>query len=202
MLRLDHIAIACTDLEQGVAEVEARLGVPLQKGGMHAHFGTHNALLGLADGLYLEVIAINPDVVPLQTPRWFDLDRFDGKTRLHNWICAADDMPFALEQIPFDLGDPVSLTRGDLRWQMAVPNTGILPFDNMCPAVIEWAGRAHPAQDLKKQGCSLSSLYVTHPQADALQVGLGMDDPRVQFRTGAVPSLHATIETPNGSRSL
>jgi len=37
------------------------LGVPFQPGGRHDVFGTHNALLGLADGLYIEAIAIAID---------------------------------------------------------------------------------------------------------------------------------------------
>jgi hypothetical protein len=33
MLTLDHIAVACTDLAEGTAWVEDRLGVSLQQGG-------------------------------------------------------------------------------------------------------------------------------------------------------------------------
>ena len=61
MLTLDHIAVACTDLAEGTAWAEERLGVKMQTGGKHARYGTHNTLLGLADGLYFEVIAIDPD---------------------------------------------------------------------------------------------------------------------------------------------
>ena len=40
---------------------ESGLGVSLQQGGEHAVFHTHNRLLGLEDGLYLEAIAVNPE---------------------------------------------------------------------------------------------------------------------------------------------
>ena len=78
MLQLDHLAVAARDLDEGRAVVEAALGVTLQRGGRHARFGTHNLLLGLEDGLYLEVIAIDPDAPGPDEARWFDLDRFDA----------------------------------------------------------------------------------------------------------------------------
>ncbi len=59
-LKLDHLAVACANLDEGVDWVEEQLGVPLQPGGQHARYGTHNKLLGLGDGLYFEVIAIDP----------------------------------------------------------------------------------------------------------------------------------------------
>ena len=60
-MRLDHLAVAAESLGVGRAVVEDQLGLRLQDGGRHAHFGTHNLLLGLEDGLYLEVIAVDPD---------------------------------------------------------------------------------------------------------------------------------------------
>ncbi|WP_375255113.1 VOC family protein [Yoonia sp.] len=78
MLILDHLAVAGTSLEEGTASVEDRPGVPLQVGGKHRRFGTHNTLLGLADGVYLEVIAKDPDAVPEAGRGWFGLDQFTG----------------------------------------------------------------------------------------------------------------------------
>ncbi|NDV63644.1 VOC family protein, partial [Puniceicoccales bacterium CK1056] len=68
-------AIAGETLAEAQKHVEQNLGVALQPGGTHDVFATHNALLGLEDGLYLEAIATNPDAAQPQRPRWFDLDR-------------------------------------------------------------------------------------------------------------------------------
>ncbi len=202
MLELDHLAVAAETLEDGREAVETALGVPLQPGGQHAHFGTHNLLLGLEDGLYLEVISIDPGAPRPGYPRWFDLDRFEGWARLNNWICRTSDMSNFIAHAP-EAGIPVALQRGDLRWQMAVPPDGRLPYDNAFPAVIEWQTPHHPAARLAPSGCRLRRLVVSHPEAAALAGDLGkvFHDLRVVFEPGA-PAMRAEFDTPFGSRVL
>ena len=200
MLELDHFAVAGATLEDATAHVEEALGVPLQPGGEHKVYGTHNRLLGLADGLYLEAIAIDPDASPERSPRWFDLDQFTGKPRITNWICRSDDLSQTLADLSVDAGTPVALTRGDLSWQMAVPATGVLPFDNIFPALMQWHG-PHPAPRLTQQGCRLQRLVVAHPEADALQKILNLQDTCVIFEPGTA-GVRAEIETPHGLRVL
>ncbi|WP_434619592.1 VOC family protein [Tabrizicola sp. M-4] len=202
MLTLDHLAISCTDLAEGTAAVEAALGLPLSPGGQHPHMATHNRLLSLGPDLYLEVIAADPSQPRPAWPRWFDLDRFTGPPRLTNWICRTDDLDRELTHAPPGTGTPVALQRGDFRWRMAVPETGILPFDNRFPALIEWEGRAHPAPRLLDLGARLTALHITHPDADALRTALSrLKDHRVTVEQGA-PALRATIATPQGERLL
>ena len=54
--RIDHIVIGVQDLDQAVADFET-LGFTVVPGGTHTGGETHNALIGLADGTYLELIA-------------------------------------------------------------------------------------------------------------------------------------------------
>ena len=203
MLRLDHLAVACTALAEGVAAVEAALGVPLAPGGEHATMGTHNRLLSLGPQEYLEVIAINPAAPPPGRPRWFDLDRFDGPPRLTNWVAACEDMGAALAMAPEGTGVPMDLQRGDFRWTMAVPDDGRLPFDGCFPALIRWQGAAHPAPRLPDHGIRLTGLTLRHPLADALRAALGAltRDPRLTVEPGPV-ALHARFCTPQGDREL
>lgn len=207
MMQFDHIAIAGATLAEATAYVEDALGVSMQAGGEHAVFHTHNTLLGLADGLYLEAIAINPDAPVPDRARWFDLDRFSGPARLTNWICRCDDMDALLAQMPAlapdGAGRPVDLQRGDLRWRMAVPDSGVLPFDNCWPALIQWQTSQHPAQRLAASGVRLMRLIVTHPRADDLRAALApmLDDARVVFDAGPA-ALHAEFDTPHGPRTL
>ncbi len=199
MLKLDHIAIAAETLEAGRAHVEQTLGVPLQPGGQHARYGTHNALLGLQDGLYLEVITTDPDAPAPDTPRWFDLDRFSGPPRLANWICAVEDLEAALRQLP-EAGEIVTLERGDLRWRMAVPADGVLSFDNLFPALIEWQAGGHPSERLQPSGCRLTRLTLRHPQARALHQILApwLTAPVVTFEMADTPGMLAEFDTPSG----
>lgn len=202
ILELDHLAVCAQRLEDGVRFVEQTLGVSMQPGGQHPYYGTHNRLLGLADGLYLEVIAIDPDGDAPNYPRWFDLDRFSGPARLTHWICRSRDLSQIVQQLPH-AGTPVALSRGALRWQMSVPESGALPYDNCFPPLIEWASEDHPAQRLPASGCGLKKLIVQHPDAQALEEQLSprLRDPRIAFETGKA-CVRAAIETPGGVQWL
>ena len=87
--RLDHIVIAAADLDSGADYVNEKLGVDIPPGGRHEMMGTHNRVMSLGNDIYLEVIAINPDMDSPQCPRWFGLDDLtngiDRCGRLKRW---------------------------------------------------------------------------------------------------------------------
>ena len=200
MIEFDHIAVSGATLAQATSHVEAALGAKLQAGGEHAVFHTHNTLLGLERGLYLEAIAANPEAPQPERARWFDLDRFEGTPRLSNWICRCDDLDATLARLPDGFGAPVDLARGDLRWRMAVPRSGILPFDNSAPALIQWQTDLHPAKRLARSGLDLTWLEVRHPQVDQLEDLLApvLSDDRIRFVQGDA-GLQAGFAMPDGA---
>jgi len=202
-MRLDHLAVSAATLKEGVAQVEAALGVAMSPGGQHLHMATHNRLLGLGD-VYLEVIAPDPALPAPAWPRWFDLDRFHGEPRLTHWIVACDDLAAELALAPAGAGTPVALSRGDLRWEMAIPPTGRLPFDDAFPALLQWQGAVHPTGRLPDAGVRLLQLEVVHPQAAALRAALAgrLAGRRVQIVQGAEKALRASFATPHGTRLL
>lgn len=194
MIVLDHLAVACTSLDEGTAWVQDQLGVTLQPGGQHPRYGTHNMLLGLADGIYLEVIAKDPDAVPEAGHAWFGLDDFTGAPRLANWICQTSDIDTA----PAIAGQPRALTRGDLAWQITVPDDGSLPFQGGFPTLIQWGtGTQHPATSLAPSGCRLVRFEVRHPDAAEIADLISLTDPRITLSTGGL-AMKATFETPHG----
>lgn len=204
MLRFDHIAISADTLAEGVAVVEAALGVPLAGGGQHPHMATHNRLLGLGD-LYLEVIAADPSAPRPAWPRWFDLDNFSGAPRLTNWVAGCDDLEAAVALSPDGTGIPVALQRGDYRWQMAVPADGKLPFHGGFPALIHWQGNLHPTAALPDVGLRLTQMEIASPQAGVLRkalAALGFSDPRVVVTDGTKTEMRAWFDTPHGPRVL
>lgn len=201
MAAFDHLAVSAATLDEGAAAVEAALGLPVGPGGAHPFMGTHNRLLGLGPGEYLEVIAIDPAAPAPPHPRWFRLDRFSGPPRLSNWIVRVGDIDAALAKAPDGAGRAVDLERGPYRWRMAVPADGCLPFDDAFPALIQWRGALHPAAQLPDLGCRLIRLEIAHPEAAALRAALPLSDPRLVVVAGD-PALRATIATPHGERQL
>ncbi len=200
MSALDHLVIAAPDLDAGSDWFRRRTGLDLSPGGEHPLMGTHNRLLSLGAEAYLEVIAINPAATRPDHPRWFDLDRFGGETALRTWVVRCDDLDAALAAAPPGSGTPRDFARGDLRWRMAVPGDGRLPFDNLFPALIEWQTDAHPAPRLPDSGARLRSLTLAHPEACALRAALAavLDDPRIAVEQAAAPGLSAVLDTPAG----
>ena len=200
-IAFDHLAIAATDLAAGVAEIEAALGVPLAPGGRHATMGTHNRLLSLGPGEYLEVIAPDPDAPAPGRPRWFALDAFSGPPAPRAWILRCDDMTAALAAAPEGTGRPTDFARDDLRWQMAVPDDGWLPFGGLFPALIQWQAGRHPAGRLPDRGVRLTGLTLIHPDAEALRDALSalFTDPRLRVEAAEEPAMRLALDTPRGA---
>ncbi|TDL81310.1 VOC family protein [Palleronia sediminis] len=203
MTVIDHIVIVADDLARGAAAVEAALGVAMQATGRHAAMGTHNRLLSLGPDAYLEVIAIDPDAPAPDRPRWFDLDRVSGPPRLAQWVARVDDLDAAQAGLPFSTGTPMAFSRDALEWRMAVPPDGVLPFDGVVPALIEWR-RGMASTALPDSGCRLRILTLRHPRMHEIRTawpGLAAI-PGVETASAAAPALAAAIETPDGLRHL
>jgi len=171
MLELDHLAVLGETLHEAAEYIEDLTGLPMDPGGFHPHFATHNRLMGLRPNLYLEAIASDPGQPRPAWPRWFGLDAFRGPPQLDKWILRTSDMAKTLEALPM-AGEPISLRRGDLRWTMAVPLNGLLPFDGMFPAIIQWHSAVPPGKALPKPDLELRKLTVCHPEVMKLQAVL------------------------------
>ncbi|QAX29189.1 VOC family protein [Leisingera sp. NJS204] len=199
---LDHLAVAGETLEEAVAHAEEALGAALGPGGSHTRYGTHNRLIGLEDGLYLEAIAIDIEAEPQEQPRWFDLNRFKGPARLNNWILRSENLETEKPLLPPHAQRHVAMQRGSLSWLMTVPSDGFLPFDNIFPAVLQWQAEP-PAGKLPRSRCRLTRLILSHPEAKDLQAALDriLADPRVAVEQGK-PAMLAEFETPHGPRVL
>ena len=59
--QIDHVILGIDDLDRGVKAFEAASGVKPVYGGKHPG-GTHNALVSLGDGIYLEILAVQKGV--------------------------------------------------------------------------------------------------------------------------------------------
>ncbi len=202
MITLDHIAISGKTLDEASDHVESSLGVKLQDGGCHDRYGTHNKLLSLANGIYLEAIAINPQVVKPRYPRWFNLDNFNGKPRITNWICRSENIYSDTKNIFFESTEIIKMKRNQLQWLMTVPRNGILPFDGAFPAILQWE-TIPPIANLVPSGCDLRHMTIFHPKALTLQNKIkSINDPRISFEPNNKVAFFAEFDTPHGIRSI
>jgi Glyoxalase-like domain len=201
---IDHLAVAATSLEG--RELDELLGVALSAGGRHARMGTHNRLLRLGAGAYLEVIAIDPEAGRPDRPRWFELDdpamhaRLAAGPRLVHWVARVEATE--LPALPIDVGPWERFQRGDLSWQLTVRPDGTLPADGVAPSLIFWPGSAHPAARLPDAGVTLEGLELAHPRAGEVQRQLDVLGLDVRCTAAALPSLVAHLRTPGGPRTL
>jgi hypothetical protein len=164
----DHLVLAARDLDRGASWLEDQLGVPLAAGGRHTRMGTHNRLLGLGEGFYLELIAIDPQAPSPGRPRWFELDcredlPFD-RPRLVHWVVRSDDIRRDAAACCEPLGEILQMERGDYRWRISVPSDGRLPGAGLVPTLIQWDVPFHPASRLPDRACRLMKLEGVHPE--------------------------------------
>lgn len=195
--RLDHLVVAARTLDEGRDWLEGRLGVTMQPGGEHPQFGTHNALLSLGEGAYLEVIAVNPAAPAPSRPRWFGLDTPEMQQRLAagpaliHWVAAVPNLPPA--------PDVLELSRGDFRWRLTVPADGSLPAGGVQPSQIVWETPS-PATRLPDSGVRLLHLRLGTPYPDALRDLLTRLNfaGEVEVYEAPQPELSAQLETERG----
>ena len=181
-LPLDHLVVAARSLEEGAAWIRTRLGVEPGPGGKHATMATHNRLMSLGGGAYLEVIAVDPQAPAPTRPRWFGLDEAPTQALLRmgpaliHWVVRSDDLErdVTRQDEPLEI---IAFSRGAYKWRMALRADGALPAMGARPTMIQWEG-AHPSSALPASGCTL----------------LDLGGPRI--------GSEALIDTPSGQRSL
>ena len=199
---VDHLVYAVADLDTGIAEMERLLGVKAAPGGKHTGRGTHNALLSLGKGCYLEIIAPDPEQPPPAAPLPFGLDRL-REPRLVTWAVRVPDIEERVDKARkagYDPGAVLPMSRklpngGELRWLLAVnaepAGDGIVPF------LIQWEPGKHPSETAPA-GAHLSDLQAEHPCPDAVNPMLEAIGADLTVTESARPALIATIEGPKG----
>src|SRR3954454_8971029 len=160
---LDHLTVAALTLEEGAAHIQRLLGVVPPFGGAHPLMGTHNHLMQLGEGAFLEIIAPDTSATPHRT-RWFGLDdptmraRLQRSPRLISWVLGVSNLEMALRSLNYTPGEAVRVTRGTLSWLISVPPDGSMPSDGAFPTLIEWPPGPHPSSGMSNLGCRLENL--------------------------------------------
>ncbi len=203
---IDHIIVTAPSLAAGEGFVRDVLGDCLQTGGEHPRMGTHNLLARLGDGLFLEVIAADPNAPAPARPRWFSLDTLaaDAEPALSAWVVRTTDIRAAAAAASEPLGNIAPMSRGALNWLITIPEDGSLPLGGAGPELIQWQSDVHPAAGLKDRGLSLAALEIFHPEPERvsrLLRSLKLEAP-VSVSAASACRLSARIDTPAGLRVL
>jgi len=69
--KIDHFAIGCDTLAQGVKALHERLGVEVPQGSKHDMMSTHNCVMQSGNESFLELISIDPDAPDPGRTRWY-----------------------------------------------------------------------------------------------------------------------------------
>lgn len=211
MLALDHLTVIAPTLAEGAAHVRACLDLDVPFGQRHLYMGTHNHLLQLGDGVYLEIVARDPDGRDPGRPRWFGLDDerrvrrdWDAGCRLRGWVARTDDIDAVLKGREAVFGRKVGLPMDEPAFDFAIPDDGSLPLDGAAPSLIDRRGKTRSMASIADLGARLHGFSLAHP--DPRTIGtllkeLGVDRPPL-VSPGSELRYRAEIETAGGVRVL
>lgn len=199
---IDHIVIAVTDLDQAMADYTA-LGFTVLPGGEHPR-GSRNALVVLADGAYLEIIAFSR---PVPGFRWWEVLERAGSGLVDYALLPADSLDADLARAraagvtiegPID-GERLQPDGTRIAWRSARPPEPDIPFlcEDVTPRALrvpEGEARQHAngvtgvagitvaVRDLDASVARYRALTGLEPLACGVLPGLGLR--LVQFRLG------------------
>jgi hypothetical protein len=202
---LDHLVYAAPSLTAAMIDIEARLGVRPASGGTHIGGLTHNALLSLGEGSYLELIApVRHAELAAGLP--FGLEAIT-EPRLIAWAVSVDDIEERVASTKKRGYDPGAIVQGgrdlpegsSLSWRLAISPRPA--GDGLVPFIIQWLSEPHPSSTAPA-GCRLASLRAEHPDPPGVKAILDALAVDLEVTAGPSPRLIATLATPNGRVEL
>ena len=197
--QIDHLILGIDDLDRGVKAFEAATGVKPVYGGKHPG-GTHNALVSLGHGIYLEILAIQEGVtVPAD---YADLKKMKTLTPI-GWAVSSKDtaeLRNRLSAAGIAVSEPVDGSRttptgSKLSWQSFVLNesTPEVPF------FIVWSEQtAHPSTT-SPRGCKMQQWSIASPRAKDLGQLRQALDLRIDVAEAKTTSMRLSLTCPKGA---
>ena len=205
MLRIDHLIYGARDFETGLRAVHERLGVEPQKGGAHPEHGTINALIGLQDRCYLELLAPDPAIAAPSKATAVALSSLSADG-LVTFAVASDDLSEIAETMTANGLRTTGLQAESrrtpdgqmLRWQTLRCET---PMGLHMPFFIDWMDTPHPSETTKASS-RLTSFTAVHPNHRRLRELYELFNIDVAVTDGEHPGLRAVFATQQGEVSL
>lgn len=169
---IDHLLLGVPDLDEGIVFVERLTGVRAVVGGSHPGRGTHNALIALSAGRYIEIIAPDPHQDVISRLSTLVAPALVGWAALTNDI---DTLAERLRAADVETSGPLpgSRSRPDgrvLTWKtLSLSRTFAHAEIDPVPFFIQWdTTSVHPSADSPAAG-ELLTLELHHPNAGSLR---------------------------------
>ena len=197
--QVDHILLGIDDLDRGVEQFEKLTGVRPVYGGKHPR-GTHNALVSLGNGTYLEILALQPNVAPPK--EYEDLKKLDTLTPI-GWAVSSKDsaqLRSRLTSAGLAVSEPSPGSRTtpagkELSWQ----TFGLEDAFEEAPFFIVWSPQsAHPSTT-SPAGCRLQQWHVAGPHLKKLEQLRTALDLRVDVAEAPSTTLRLSLNCPKGA---
>ena len=203
--RFDHFIILVNDLAVAT-ETYRTLGFEVRAGGEHPAFGSHNAIVALADGAYFELLAFK-DAALAEKSFWKDaVKMLKAREGFDGYVLASDDLAndvARLRKASLDIADPNpgARTRPDgqrVEWQTALIGgtaSGALPFliQDVTPREL----RVEPAKEGFGKSARVKEIVVavkhTDIARDRFQALLGVEPRRVHNTASDVTGYRFTL---------
>jgi Glyoxalase-like domain len=200
-MRIDHIILACADLDADAAAFSERTGLGVLPGGVHPAWGTRNAIVPLG-GAYVELVGVEDAAVAAGTAFGRAVAAGAGAGSLIGWAVEPEDFPAATARAGVDAMRGAR-ERPDgtlLSWSMAGADEALprgLPF------FLKWdAPEQSPARAAVEHRAGVQPVdiaWIQLPQVDGLDAWLGSDH-GLDVRAGSPP--RAAIALRDGSELL
>lgn len=200
--KIDHLVYAVPDLKKSIKDLSKLLGVEVIYGGEHKSEGTHNALVNLGNGCYLELLAIDKNNTNISKKRWMGMDLLT-EPMLTRWAIKSDNLEedaAILKAAHPQMGNIKTGSRkktdgSTLSWALSMPLAA--PLVEVLPFALDWKDSIHPTESLPDV-CQLVELQATHPEPDTVLPTLEALGVTISLKKNTNASLTAVIQSPNG----
>ena len=203
---LDHLVYATPDVDATVADLEAKLGVRPTTGGRHMGRGTRNALIGLSEFSYLEILGPDETQTDVPRPLWFGIDTLTAP-RLVTWAVQLGDVERVMGDAAragvmlgtLSHGSRETADGSTIRWRLTNPD--VMLDDGLVPFLIDWGRSRHPAATAPR-GVTLRSFRGEHPQAERVLRHVAAVGASLPIARAKTPGLVAVLGGKRGDVEL
>lgn len=197
--QIDHILLGIDDLDRGIESFEQLTGVRPVYGGKHPG-GTHNALVSLGDGTYLEILALQPHGTPPQ--EYAGLKQLRKLTPI-GWAVSSKDaaqLRGRLTSAGLAVTEPSAGSRktpagSTLSWQ----TFGLKDNFAEAPFFIVWSAQSPHPSTTSPTGCRLQSWRIAGQSRKSLEHLRTALELKVDVAEAPATSLHLSLSCPKGS---